>query len=89
MKPKPCLLSSFIFNENCFSLFLAHTSGIAKAYTLGPAFRADGDEGRRHLSEFHMLEAEMAFTNSIEDITMVRKALFLPCGIITADKPLP
>jgi len=40
----------------------------SRVYTLSPCFRAERSQTNRHLAEFHMLEAEWAFTRSIEDI---------------------
>lgn len=41
---------------------------LTKVYTFGPTFRAENSKSRLHLSEFRMLEAELAFINSIDDI---------------------
>jgi len=41
-------------------------------YTLGPAFRADNAIDRTHLSEFYMMEAELAFTERLGDLLEVR-----------------
>lgn len=36
-------------------------SGVARAYTFSSAFRADKQQSRSHLTEFKMIEAEIAF----------------------------
>ncbi|XP_063060853.1 probable asparagine--tRNA ligase, mitochondrial [Engraulis encrasicolus] len=45
-------------------------------YTFGPTFRAENSQSRRHLAEFYMVEAEIAFTRSLEDIIRVMENLF-------------
>ncbi|KAJ8280672.1 hypothetical protein GJAV_G00057580 [Gymnothorax javanicus] len=45
-------------------------------YTFGPAFRAETSQTRRHLAEFYMVEAELSFTESLEDLLMVMENLF-------------
>ncbi len=48
----------------------------SRVYTLSPCFRAERSQTNRHLAEFHMLEAEWAFTKSIEDVcTTVEDAI--------------
>ena len=55
-----------------------HLEAIASArtrvYTLSPCFRAERSQTNRHLAEFWMLEAEWAFTKSVEDV----------CGVVEA-----
>ncbi|XP_025831726.1 probable asparagine--tRNA ligase, mitochondrial [Agrilus planipennis] len=45
--------------------------GLSKVYTMGPVFRAENSRSRLHLSEFYMLEAELAFINKISEILNV------------------
>jgi asparaginyl-tRNA synthetase len=46
-----------------------------RVWTLSPSFRAEKSDTPRHLSEFYMLEAEMAFTNSLEDVMSIVEGL--------------
>lgn len=43
----------------------------SRVYTFGPTFRAENSQSRRHLAEFYMAEAEVSFTQSIEDLAKV------------------
>ncbi|XP_041796831.1 probable asparagine--tRNA ligase, mitochondrial [Chelmon rostratus] len=74
-------------NENFFSvpafltvsgqLHLEVMSGaFSRVYTFGPTFRAENSQSRRHLAEFYMVEAEVSFTQSIEDLTKVMEDMF-------------
>lgn len=47
----------------------ALANGLSKVYTFGPIFRAENSRSRLHLSEFYMLEAEIAFINKLEQLT--------------------
>lgn len=47
-------------------------SGISKVYTFSPAFRAERSQTSNHLAEFYMIEAELSFTESLEDIMQVQ-----------------
>ncbi|CAG8671086.1 3552_t:CDS:10, partial [Acaulospora colombiana] len=49
-------------------------SAFSRVYTLQPAFRAERSHTSRHLSEFWMLEAEMAFMNGLENVMDVVEA---------------
>ncbi|CAL7936990.1 unnamed protein product [Xylocopa violacea] len=46
----------------------AVTRAFTKVYTFSPVFRAENNKSRLHLSEFRMLEAEIAFINNLDDI---------------------
>ncbi|XP_047450226.1 probable asparagine--tRNA ligase, mitochondrial [Mugil cephalus] len=78
---------SHIDNENFFSvpafltvsgqLHLEVMSGaFSRVYTFGTTFRAENSQTRRHLAEFYMVEAEVSFAQSIEDLTKVMEDMF-------------
>ncbi|XP_068972123.1 asparaginyl-tRNA synthetase isoform X1 [Bombus flavifrons] len=46
-----------------------------KVYTFGPVFRAENCKARLHLAEFYMLETELAFINSIDNIMIEVESL--------------
>lgn len=52
------------------------TGAFMQVYTFGPAFRAENSQTRRHLAEFYMIEAELAFTENLKDIMEVMEQLF-------------
>ncbi|KNC82587.1 asparaginyl-tRNA synthetase [Sphaeroforma arctica JP610] len=41
---------------------------LGDCYTFGPAFRAENSHTRRHLAEFYMLEAELFYTDTVDDV---------------------
>ncbi|CAG9820136.1 unnamed protein product [Phaedon cochleariae] len=49
--------------------------GLSKVYTFGPTFRAENSRSRLHLSEFYMLEAEVAFLENLEDLMVIIEKL--------------
>ncbi|XP_065268297.1 asparaginyl-tRNA synthetase isoform X9 [Emys orbicularis] len=57
-----------------------HLEVMAGAFTqvfaFGPTFRAENSQSRRHLAEFYMVEAEMSFTESLQDVIQVMEDLF-------------
>ncbi len=52
----------------------AGTMGLGRVYTFGPTFRAEDSNTPRHLAEFWMVEAEMAFYE-LQDIVGVAEGL--------------
>lgn len=46
----------------------ALAQSVGKVWTLSPAFRAEKSDTPRHLSEFYMLEAEVAFVEKLDEI---------------------
>ncbi|KAM5181290.1 asparaginyl-tRNA synthetase isoform 1-T2 [Mantella aurantiaca] len=52
------------------------SGAFTKVFTFGPTFRAENSQSRRHLAEFYMVEAEISFTESLEDIMQVMEDLF-------------
>jgi asparaginyl-tRNA synthetase len=69
------LFSTEYFDEG--SAYLAQTgqlygeaaaAALGKIYTFGPTFRAEKSKTRRHLTEFWMLEPEMAFFDSADSM---------------------
>ncbi|XP_071583660.1 asparaginyl-tRNA synthetase isoform X2 [Heliangelus exortis] len=44
-------------------------------FTFGPTFRAENSQSRRHLAEFYMVEAELSFTESLQDVMQVMEDL--------------
>lgn len=59
------------------------TAALSRVWNLAPAFRAEPSDTNRHLSEFWMIEAEMAFATELEQIMTVAENM-----IRSAVKPL-
>jgi len=47
-----------------------YACGLGRIYTFGPTFRAENSNTRRHLSEFWMIEPEMAFSDLDDDAAL-------------------
>lgn len=52
------------------------SGAFSRVYTFGPTFRAENSQSRRHLAEFFMVEAEISFTESLEELTKVIEGMF-------------
>ncbi len=53
----------------------AYCLAMSRVYTFGPTFRAENSHTRRHLSEFWMVEPEVAFANLDDDVTLAEAFL--------------
>src|SRR5579863_8520553 len=84
--PAACEGTSTVFEVNYFDeekLYLAQSGqhyneatamAFGKTYCFGPTFRAEKSKTRRHLTEFWMVEPEMAYAN-LEDVKQVAEEL--------------
>ena len=52
---------------------------LGDVYTFGPTFRAENSNTTRHLSEFWMIEPEMAFATLKEDAALAEEFLKAMC----------
>ena len=53
----------------------AMAMAFGRIYTFGPTFRAEKSKTRRHLSEFWMIEPEMAFYNLFDNMDLIEEFL--------------
>jgi len=56
----------------------ANAMALGKVYCFGPTFRAEKSKTRRHLTEFWMVEPEMAFA-TLEDVKTLAEGLVVYC----------
>ena len=61
-------------------------NGISRVYCFNPAFRAERGRTRRHLSEFWMVEAEIAFVDELQTIIETMEDLLKHCAQTMLDK---
>jgi asparaginyl-tRNA synthetase len=52
-----------------------HACALSDVYTFGPTFRAENSHTVRHLSEFWMIEPEIAFADLTDDINLAEDYL--------------
>ncbi|XP_017749083.1 PREDICTED: probable asparagine--tRNA ligase, mitochondrial isoform X3 [Rhinopithecus bieti] len=52
------------------------SQAFTQVFTFGPTFRAENSQSRRHLAEFYMVEAEISFVDSLQDLMQVIEELF-------------
>jgi len=85
--PNACEGTSTLFSTDYFDLGKAYLSqsgqlyaetgamALGKVYTLGPTFRAENSMTRRHITEFWMMEPEMAYFDLNDDMNMIEDFL--------------
>lgn len=85
--PNACEGTSTLFSTDYFDLGKAYLSqsgqlyaesgamALGKVYTLGPTFRAEYSMTRRHITEFWMMEPEMAYFDLKDDMDMIEDFL--------------
>ncbi len=55
---------------------LAVISGLERVFEIGPVFRAEASHTVRHLAEFHGLDFEMGYINSVNDVMDMVEGFF-------------
>lgn len=82
LTPNACEGTSTLFETKYFDLGMAYLSqsgqlyaeasamALGRVYTFGPAFRAERSKTRKHLTEFWMVEPEMAFFDLEDDMQL-------------------
>jgi len=85
--PNACEGTSTLFETEYFDLGKAYLTqsgqlyaeagalALGKVYTFGPTFRAEKSKTRRHLTEFWMVEPEMAFYDLDDDMDLAEEFL--------------
>lgn len=67
----------------------APTHALSRTYTLSPCFRAEPSMTSRHLAEFYMLEAEVAFVRDLPSLLDVVERCFRSVLVSLLDSPRP
>ena len=85
--PNACEGTSTLFSTKYFDMgdaYLAQSGqlyaeagamALGKVYTLGPTFRAENSMTRRHITEFWMMEPEMAYYDLEDDMDLIEDFL--------------
>lgn len=85
--PNACEGTSTLFSTDYFDLGKAYLSqsgqlyaeagalALGKVYTLGPTFRAENSMTRKHITEFWMMEPEMAFYDINDNMDLIEDFL--------------
>lgn len=59
---------------------------LSRVYTFGPTFRAENSHTRRHLSEFWMIEPEIAFADLTDDVQLAEDFLKSIFGAVLEER---
>jgi asparaginyl-tRNA synthetase len=96
--PAACEGTSTLFETEYFDLGKAYLTqsgqlyaeagalALGKVYTFGPTFRAEKSKTRRHLTEFWMVEPEVAFADLNDDMDLAEEFLEYIVQTILKDK---
>src|SRR3989339_1432676 len=96
--PNACEGTSTLFEMEYFDLGKAYLTqsgqlyaesgamALGKVYTFGPTFRAEKSKTRRHLTEFWMIEPEMAFADLNDDMDLAEDFLEYIVQTVLKDK---
>lgn len=96
--PNACEGTSTLFEMDYFDLGKAYLTqsgqlygeacamALGKIYTFGPTFRAEKSKTRRHLTEFWMIEPEMAFYNLDDNMDLAEEFLEYIVGCVLEDR---
>ncbi|XP_063497516.1 asparaginyl-tRNA synthetase isoform X6 [Symphalangus syndactylus] len=62
------------------------SGAFTQVFAFGPTFRAENSQSRRHLAEFYMIEAEISFVDSLQDLMQVIEELFKATTMMVLSK---
>ncbi len=98
LTPSACEGTSTLFATDYFDLGKAYLTqsgqlyaeagalALGKVYTFGPTFRAEKSKTRRHLTEFWMVEPEVAFADLNDDMDLAEEFLEYIVQTVLKDK---
>ena len=98
LTPAACEGTSTLFETEYFDLGKAYLTqsgqlyaeagalALGKVYTFGPTFRAEKSKTRRHLTEFWMVEPEVAFADLNDDMDLAEEFLEYIVRTVLKDK---
>jgi len=98
LTPAACEGTSTLFETEYFDLGKAYLTqsgqlyaeagamALGKVYTFGPTFRAEKSKTRRHLTEFWMVEPEVAFADLNDDMDLAEEFLEYIVQTILSEK---
>ena len=98
LTPAACEGTSTLFETDYFDLGKAYLTqsgqlyaeagamALGKVYTFGPTFRAEKSKTRRHLTEFWMVEPEVAFNDLNDDMDLAEEFLEYIVQTVIKDK---
>jgi asparaginyl-tRNA synthetase len=99
LTPNACEGTSTLFETKYFDLGKAYLSqsgqlyaeasamALGKVYTFGPTFRAERSKTRKHLTEFWMVEPEMAFFDLNDDMDLAEDLVEYIVGYVLKTCP--